>query len=106
MLTALCLNPRASTRGMGKDTVPHADLGKAIKDKRYKPCLMRVCAIRAEGIERAKPHMDPTQAQIAAIFMVDVRSLRTWAAQYLAEGLKGLRGAAARGASRPCPTRV
>ena len=84
MLTALRLNPRASTRGMGKDTVPHADLGKAIKDKRYKPCLLRVCAIRAEVIERAKPHMDLTQAQIAAIFMVDVRSLRTWTARYLA----------------------
>ena len=76
---------------MGKDTVPHADLDKAIKDKRYTPFLIRVCAVRAEVIERAKHHRDMTQAQIADLFMVDTCSLRTWTAQYLAEGLKGLR---------------
>ena len=46
-----CLPPRlnlhAPTRGMGKDIVPHMNLDKAIKDKRYKPYLMRVCAVRA-----------------------------------------------------------
>ena len=74
--------------GMGKDTAPHADLDKAIKDKRYKSYLIRVYAVRAEVIERAKSHRDMTQAQIAALFMVDAHSLRTWTARYLAEGLK------------------
>ena len=82
--------PRAFTRGRGRDTVPHAGLVKAIKGKRYKPCLMRACAVRAGVIERAKPYRDLTQAQFAAIFMADMRSLRTWTARYLAEGLKGL----------------
>ena len=35
------------TKSMGKDIVPHMDLDKAIKDKRYKPYLLRVCAVRA-----------------------------------------------------------
>ena len=71
--------------------MPHADLGKTIKDKQYKPCLMRVCAVRAGVIERAKPHRDIAQVQFAAIFMADMRSHRTWTARYLAEGLKCLR---------------
>jgi len=38
-----------------------------------------------------------TQAQIADLFMVDARSLRTWTARYLAEGLKGLRARGGQG---------
>ena len=81
----------------GRDTAPRADPDKAVEDKRYKPCLMRVCAVRAGVIERAKPRRDLTRAQIAALFMVGIHSLRTWTARYLAGGLKGSRARGGQG---------
>lgn len=99
------LNSRASTGGVAEDAAPYADLDKAASDRRYKPHIARAYAVRAELAERKKPHRELMQARIAGIFMVEPRSLRTWTARYLAEGAEGLRGAAARGASRPCPTR-
>ena len=83
--------------GMGKGAELYADLVKAIKDARYKPRLMRTCVVLAELKERAKPRRDLTQEQIAAIFMIDARTLRTWTARYLAEGVDGLRARGGQG---------
>ena len=63
--------------GMGKGAGLYADLVKTIKDIRYKPRLMRTCAVLAELTERTKPRRDMTQEQIAAIFLIDARTLRT-----------------------------
>ncbi len=82
---------------MGKDAEPYADLVKAIADRRYRPFLMRVHAVLAEVRERAKPRRDMMQEQIAAVFMIDSRTLRTWTARYLAEGVSGLRARGGQG---------
>ena len=76
---------------MGKYIVPHADLDKAIKDKRYKPYLMRVCAVRAEVIERAKPHRDLTQGRLRPYSWSTCVASGSGPRGTLAEGLKGLR---------------
>ena len=90
-------------RGRGRCAIRRPGQGRV--GQAYKPHIARAYAVRAELAERKKPHRELMQARIAGIFMAEPRSLRTWTARYPAEGAEGLRGAAARGASRPCPTR-
>ena len=59
--------------------------------------LMRACAVLAEVGGCAKPRRDMTQAQIAAVFMIDARIRRTWTARYLAQGVSGLRARGGQG---------
>ena len=83
--------------GHGQDAEPYAGPVKATADRRYRPFLMRVCAVLAEARERARPRRDMTQAQIAPVIMIGARTLRTWTARHLAEGASGPRARGGQG---------
>ena len=78
----------------------HVDIDMAIAETTYAPYYVRLLAVKAEMMERAKPKRDMTQDQIAAMFGVTGRMLRYWLTRYLKEGVKGLRARGGQGRKR------
>ncbi len=82
---------------MGKEPAKFADLDKAVDKDRFKPHIVRVYAVRAEKREQAKPRRDISQEDIATMFSVATRTLRTWDHWYDEEGVEGLRARGGQG---------
>lgn len=82
---------------MRHEPISHEELDKALGDVRYKPHVVRMLAVKAELVEQEKEHRDTPQDELAKIFRVDTRSLRTWTERFRAGGVEGLRARGGQG---------
>lgn len=85
---------------MGKPDAAYSDLDEVIGKMWFKPHRVRVLAVKAELSERAKPSRKFSQKDIATMFGVSARMLRSWVARYLEEGVDGLRARGGQGRKR------
>ena len=82
--------PRGGLAGRG-------DLDKALGSARYKPRLIRICAVRLELAERSRPRRRMPQKEAAATFDASARVLRKWVKWHNDEGVEGLKARGGQG---------
>ena len=81
----------------------HGDLDKALGSVRYKPHMIRICAVRLELTEQSRSKRRMSQKEVAAIFDVSARVLRKWVKWYNDEGVEGLKARGGQGRKPDVP---
>ena len=69
---------------------------------RYKPHMIRICAVRLELAEQSRPKRRMSK-EVAAIFDVSARVLRKWVKWYNDEGVEGLKARGGQGRKPDVP---